>query len=233
MSSHFIVRNIFRLLLSSREGPTVRLTFVRSLQFRLSHESGLISGEVYGIVKENASLIQQLQLVENLIDLSAYRNKKRATRQKKLSTRIDMTPMVDLAFLLVTFFILTTSLNKPKAMQMIMPEEGNSTVWRDSETVNLLIGNREIFWYPGNDIGVYKKIESNAIRKFLRETNNRILSLQHKKGWKENGVMILLKPFDQSRYEDLVNILDELKIQHINTYALVDPTPEEIKAIKK
>ena len=55
-------------------------------------------------------------------------------RSKKLSTHIDMTPMVDLAFLLLTFFILTTTLNKLKVMEIGMPEKTKETKFAATST---------------------------------------------------------------------------------------------------
>lgn len=155
------------------------------------------------------------------------------SRQKKLSTHIDMTPMVDMAFLLVTFFILTTSMAKPKAMQIVMPEEGNGTTCRDSETLNLLIGKQEVVVYFGNDLASHQIIEWPAVRNFLVESNQRVRDLQQAKGWKENGVMVLIKPMSNSKYGDLVNMLDEMKIAQITTYAIVDAAPEEMVAMEE
>jgi len=77
-------------------------------------------------------------------------------RPKKHSTRIDMTPMVDLMCLLITFFMLTTAFSKPKIMQIVLPEKikpgekvdpPKIAKWR---TVNIILGPEDkIFWYPG------------------------------------------------------------------------------------
>ena len=166
-----------------------------------------------------------------LNDTSSHTGVKR-NKQKKLSTHVDMTPMVDLAFLLVTFFVLTTSMTRPKAMPVILPEKGDSAEWRKSETLNLLIGDNVITCYYGTDLASNQKIGWNEIREFLAEANKRILNIQHKNNWKENGAMTLIKPTRDCSYSNLVNILDELKIDQINSYAIVDANPEELAAIK-
>ncbi|MBK9730360.1 MAG: biopolymer transporter ExbD [Chitinophagaceae bacterium] len=164
---------------------------------------------------------------------SSNRNALKRNKQKKLSTHIDMTPMVDLAFLLVTFFILTTSMAKPKAMQIVMPSEGNESDSRSSETLSLLIGHNAVSYYYGMDVFTHQEIRWSELREFLVKSNQRIRNLQREKNWKENGVMILIKSMDDSKYGDLVNMLDEIKIARINSYAIMDPRPEEIAAIKK
>src|SRR5205809_6654591 len=75
-------------------------------------------------------------------------------RVKKASTKIDMTPMVDLAFLLLTFFILTTTLNKPQTMELTMPEkpknEEKLPEVNEKKVVTLILGaNNKVYWYHG------------------------------------------------------------------------------------
>jgi len=76
-------------------------------------------------------------------------------KAKKFSTRIDMTPMVDLMCLLITFFMLTTAFSKPKAMDITMPEKKDDPEVKAPEiaadrTINVLVsGNDQIYYYFG------------------------------------------------------------------------------------
>src|SRR5215217_3112784 len=98
-------------------------------------------------------------------------------RSKKASTRVDLTAMVDLAFLLITFFILTTTLQKPKAMDLVMPDkdEKNDTTLPvpESRTMTVLLGsNNKLEWYmgqPSNPLTapVVEGYGKNGIRKAL------------------------------------------------------------------
>src|SRR3954468_20783319 len=75
-------------------------------------------------------------------------------RTRKLSTRVDMTPMVDLGFLLITFFIFTTSLNQPKAMRLIMPDDAKDAKPNEtpeSGVLTILLGSgNSVFYFEGS-----------------------------------------------------------------------------------
>ncbi len=77
-------------------------------------------------------------------------------KPKKGSAHIDMTPMVDLMCLLLTFFMLTTAFSKPKVMEIVLPEKirKNEKVEppkiAESRTLNIILGPEDkVFWYPG------------------------------------------------------------------------------------
>ncbi len=168
-------------------------------------------------------------------DVQSHRGKKRGgVRAKKMSTRIDMTPMVDLGFLLVTFFILTTTMSKPKAMQIVMPDKEvkDSTQMskvRESEAMTVLLGsNDRVFYYYGIQEPKIQATNYKKIRDTLIQHNKDVLNLQRANGWPTNGVIVLIKPTDQSKYENLVDMLDEMKVTEIKSYAIVDVSPEEL-----
>jgi biopolymer transport protein ExbD len=174
-------------------------------------------------------------------DVHSGKGKKRGgVRAKKISTRIDMTPMVDLGFLLVTFFILTTTMQKPKAMQVVMPDKADTTKKeeeskiRESEAMTLLLGaENRIFYYYGNEDPVVESTNFKNIRKILINKYQEVVALQRQNGWKQNGVYVLIKPTKDSKFINLVDILDEMKISEIKSFAIVDVTPEEMEMIPK
>ena len=143
-------------------------------------------------------------------------------RVKKSSTKIDMTPMVDLAFLLLTFFILTTTFNKPKTMEVNMPDKidkpEEQTKVNEKDILNLVLSeNDKIYWYIGLTPPVSEtNYSSKGIRQVLLEQNRANPKL-----------MVLIKPEDKSRYENMVNILDEMDITKTKRYAIVEYTPDD------
>lgn len=147
-------------------------------------------------------------------------------RSKKSSTRIDMTPMVDLAFLLLTFFILTTTLSKPQTMEITMPEKPKPDDVRpevnEKKVLTLVLGdNDKVFWYVGISEPQAKKVDfsKDGIRKVLMEKNAEIREM-----------IVLIKAMDESKYKNFVDILDEMTICNIKRYAVVpiDPADKEI-----
>lgn len=158
-------------------------------------------------------------------------------RSKKASTRVDLTAMVDLAFLLITFFILTTTLQKPKAMDLIMPdkdEENNQQLpVPESRTMTVLLGTKnKVEWYigsPSNPLTAptVDGFGKNGIRKALLENSARI---KQESGGKE--MIVLIKPSDKSTYADMVSMMDELNITNNQQRAIVDISAVEIGVLK-
>lgn len=150
-------------------------------------------------------------------------------RVKKASTKIDMTPMVDLAFLLLTFFILTTTLNKPQTMELTMPEkekEGDKPPEvNEKKVLTIILGeNDKVYWYVGiTDPKVeLTNFSKDGVRKVLIQKNTEI-----------PGLIILIKPAKESKYKNLVDILDEMTISDMKRYALVKITSVDEELIKE
>jgi biopolymer transport protein ExbD len=155
-------------------------------------------------------------------------------RSKKSSTRVDMTAMVDLAFLLITFFILSTTLNKPKAMDLAMPDKDDQQTQLPvaaSRTMTVLLGsNNKLEWFvgePGKTPGTVDGYGKDGLRKALIENSDKVRA-------SHGGapMIVLIKPSEKSTYENLVNALDELNITKIDIHAIVDITPVEINELK-
>jgi biopolymer transport protein ExbD len=137
---------------------------------------------------------------------------------KKLSTRVDMTPVVDLAFLLLTFFMLATTFIKPQIMEVIMPDKKDDTTQDNQPKVNekkvlsiVMEGDNKIYWYIGQTDAKVNETAygEKGIRKVLLEQNKLI-----------DKLTILIKPDDNSTYENFVDIMDEMKVTGISRYAL-------------
>ena len=141
-------------------------------------------------------------------------------RTKKTSTKIDMTPMVDLAFLLLTFFILTTSFNDAYVIPLPMPDKaGPQSPMNEKNILNLVLAeDNKVYWWDGLDGDV--KI-TNYSTKGVRE-----VLLTHGKA--NPDLMVLIKPKNDSKYENIVDILDEITITSTKRYAIVDFTPDDL-----
>jgi len=168
------------------------------------------------------------------------KNKGGKVRSKKQSTRVDLTAMVDLAFLLITFFMLTTTLAKPQAMDLAMPDkekqDQQELTIADNRTMTILLGaNNRLEWYMGlvdkpltpPQVDNFGK---NGIRKALVENAKKVIAST---GDPSKGLIVLIKPSDQSNYRNFVDILDEMKVSNIDRYAIVDISDPDIALLKR
>lgn len=167
---------------------------------------------------------------------------------KKLSTRIDLTPMVDLGFLLITFFMFTTTLAKPKTMEINMPYKDEKiidqpTKLKASVALTVLLSkNHRVYYYEG--IGDDpNKAPDMKITGFKAKDGIRDAIIAKKKmvdGLKRSGALtakdemtVLIKPDTTSTYSDLVNMLDEMNINDVKVYAIIDISDIEQGFIKE
>lgn len=153
-------------------------------------------------------------------------------KAKKASTRVDLTPMVDLGFLLITFFIFTTTISQPTAMKLNLPkdtdkpEEQNKL--KESGALTLLLGkNDNVYYYEGQLDPTASNLQSSTMKKIRDEI------IKKKRSTPPDDLMIVIKPTDESTYKDVVNALDEMTINDIKRYALVDISDVEAQLVKK
>lgn len=152
-------------------------------------------------------------------------------RSKKQSTRVDLTPMVDLGFLLVTFFMLTTTFAKPQTMEINLPvkpkpgetQEGQAV--KASKAMTIILGeNNKVFWFSG--LESQNKVETTNF------TESGIRKILLAKNAETPDMVVLIKPTDKCNYKNMVDILDEMNITNVKRFALVDATPKDLDLIK-
>ncbi|KAF2513948.1 ExbD/TolR family protein [Flavobacterium foetidum] len=163
------------------------------------------------------------------------KNLPQKVRSRKLNSRVDLTAMVSVSFLLIIFFMVVGELSKPKIMDLSLPDNewtgtGNYSCYKGVEnriiTIMLdendeIIMHKSIFDYP--EIAP-KKIEfgSNGIRKELKKIQTSILNYSASMGKPNRGAIVIVKPSKKSNFKNLVDILDEIAIAGIDTYSIVN-----------
>lgn len=168
------------------------------------------------------------------------------SKSGKASPVVDLTPMVDLGFLLITFFMFTTTMSRPFAMDIQMPYKGEPleqpSLIKNSTAMTLLLGKEhQLHYYEGmpeanlGDKLVRSGFEGdNNIRDKIKEKKDRIKALVAK-GELEAGddLVVVIKASDKATTDDLVKILDEMSISKVPVYSVVDISAEELALINK
>lgn len=152
-------------------------------------------------------------------------------KAKKLSTRVDLTPMVDLGFLLITFFIFTTTMSQPTAMKLNLPKDTDKpdeqNKAKESGALTLLLGaNDNVYYYEGQLDPTASNFKSSSLKKI------RDVIINKKRNTPVDDLVIVIKPSNESTYKDVVDILDEMTINDIKRFALVDIADVEGQLVK-
>ena len=145
-------------------------------------------------------------------------------KKKRAGVRIDTTPMVDVAMLLLTFFMLTTVFNKPQTMELNLPPDSKVQVEVAATTLLTVrvAPNMEIYWNMGNEPTALKKITFRELRPLLIEKLRGIPKL------------ITLVQIDRdAKYNDMVDIIDELNLANITRFSIAPLKDADKKLIAK
>ncbi|MBN8686897.1 MAG: biopolymer transporter ExbD [Chitinophagales bacterium] len=176
-------------------------------------------------------------------------------KAKKLSTRVDMTPMVDLGFLLITFFVFTATMSTPTTLDLNMPKDvkdvKEQTEVKESSVLSLMLGKNDvIYYYEGKlledgsnfktttfkgvrDIIINKKKE--VISRYVRDPECEAKAQSEGKpisNCADKDFVVIIKPSPEATYKNTVDILDEMTINQVRTYAMVKIFDQEFELIK-
>jgi biopolymer transport protein ExbD len=178
-------------------------------------------------------------------------------KAKKLSTRVDMTPMVDLGFLLITFFVFTATMSTPTTLDLNMPkdikDQKDQTEVKESGALTVMLGKgNAIYYYEGKlleDGSNFKTSNFKDIRKVILDKKKAVIdkyksapdpaceSEAKAKGkpvsnCADKDFVVIIKPTPDATYKNTVDILDEMTINQVRTYAMVKIFDVEYQLIK-
>ncbi len=186
-------------------------------------------------------------------------------KAKKLSTRVDMTPMVDLGFLLITFFVFTATMTTPTTLDLNMPKDiknpEEQTEAKESGVLTIMLGKgNQVYYYEGKltvdaSGNNFKQTTFKGIRQIIIDKKKDVASRhvhdetckktqdrakndkdhpdpEWEKACLDRDFVVIIKPDQDATYTNTVDILDEMTINQVRTYAMVKVLPQEYELIQ-
>jgi len=149
------------------------------------------------------------------------RKKSKHKKKRRIAVRIDMTPMVDLMFVLLTFYMVTTGFSRPQAMEINIPPSDSKVEVAASNLMTVrVVGDGSIYWNIGTDQP--KKVEWKDFRNLIIQDN------------KANQRLITLIKVDRkAKYQVMVDVIDELNVDNVTRFSLAPMTDDDQKALAK
>lgn len=148
-----------------------------------------------------------------------------------MPARVDLTAMVDLAFLLITFFILTTTFSKPRVLPLVTPPPGPSGPVAASSTLTVCLGkNNRALCYIGQG---EKPLTTPKLVDYGSGLNKMIIQTGRQIAAKDKSMFVIIKPSDRSVYQNLVATLDAINSNNVSSYAIAQIVPADITLLKQ
>jgi len=169
-----------------------------------------------------------------MAELTTSPVKQGGSHHNRLPVRVDLTALVDLAFLLITFFMLTTTLAKPKMLELVMPDKQGDIVGftPQSRTMTICLGkSNQAMWYLGM---IDKPLVAPTITTYGENMDKAILSMTKRvQTATGQNLIVIIKPSAHSVYKNLVNTIDQLNITQTSSYAVTDIASKDIDVLKQ
>lgn len=149
--------------------------------------------------------------------------------------RVDMTPMVDLGFLLITFFMFTTNFSKPNVMDLSYPPKApivNNNVINYKNQVTFIIGkDNRVFYYQSE----LNDLNKSVLHETTFDGNNisKLIAQYKKAAPKPENFTIIIKPTDDANYKNFVDMLDNMALTKSDRYGIADIKPLEKKVYEE
>ncbi|MCK9210893.1 MAG: biopolymer transporter ExbD [Ignavibacteriaceae bacterium] len=152
---------------------------------------------------------------------SRSRKKGKRKPKKRMNVRIDMTPLVDVAFLLLTFFMMTTVFRKPSTMEINLPPNDAKVDIAESNLLTIRIDEAKMIYYSFG-IDVPKKLKFEDLKKFLVETSS------------QNPKMVVLLKIDRKgKFNYMVDVIDELNMAKLDRFSIAPMTEIDLKEMAR
>ncbi|HSN61733.1 MAG TPA: biopolymer transporter ExbD, partial [Ferruginibacter sp.] len=162
-------------------------------------------------------------------------NKNKRTQCNKRSTKVDLTPMVDLGFILITFFVFTAALTDAKAMNLLLPNDSdtavNDAVCESCALTFILEENNQLYYYEGKEENAQFKTSnysSRGIRQLILGKRKQVIQKMGK-----DQMVLLIKPAAKSSFKNLIDVVDECNISLVKRYYIDEITDPEKNGIKE
>ncbi len=188
---------------------------------------------MYGLKNNNTDHLTYCLIFKIFIMAEVTIQEKQGGRQRKKLIRIDMTPMVDLGFLLITFFMFTTNFTKPNILDLGLPAKdprpNPSPVDIDQRNqITFILGkNDRVFYHQSSE----KELSTGNLKEtdFSGINISRLISEAYNKAPRKENFTIILKPTDDASYKNFVDMLDNIAISKKERYGITDIKPWEKK----
>ncbi len=154
---------------------------------------------------------------------------KKRKAKKRIAVRLDMTPMVDVVMLLITFFMLTTVLTTPQTMEINIPPDESTVEVAESSLLTLRVtAEGAIYWNMGIEEPQLVELASAA-----DSTIRKLRPLLEERNRSNPKLITLVKVEREGTFEMMVNVMDELNLANINRFSFAPFTPNDKERIKK